>query len=193
MNHRYWKSGLFLLLSAMATTGCVSIDVPDPRQTAELDSVRVLVVRTGQDELVGYVPVCPGDAVDIGVGADQDLTIDDGGSSVYHRGAFGGVDPEVMEFTLSPAAVLAGSLMPDLPTGENSGTFTPPVTQLEQLGEFYVSTSRTYHAVRLYEEQLPHVGQAWLFVGREHLIVDDVASERNGLLASAKCDEPPVD
>jgi hypothetical protein len=184
--------GLFVLLLVTVTTSCAGVTVPDPYQTAELDSVRVLVVRTGQDELVGYVPVCPGDKVDIGVAADQAPGTDDEISSVYHRGAFGGVEPEVMEFTLSPATVLAGSLMPDLPLGENSGTFTPPVTDLEHLGGFYVSTSRTYHDVGFDEEPTPQVGQAWVLVGREHLIVDDVASERSGLVASAKCDEPPV-
>ncbi|WP_291377552.1 hypothetical protein [Demequina sp.] len=151
------------------------------------------MVRTGADELTGFVPACPGDEINIGVGADQDLVDDSDVSIIDHEGRFAGANPGVVEFTLSPQAVNSGALTDSVPLSDFSTGYALPVEDLAGVGEFYVSTSRTYASARLYEGDLPELGSAWLFEGAgfETVVDVDIDRERDLLVQSAECDASP--
>lgn len=179
-----------LLFSLLGVAACGI--VPGPADFSPVpDLVHVVLWRTSETEISGYVPVCPGDQVDVGLSVDQTIGADGGVGVAANEGTISGNSAKLLELRFAPDVSLTGSVTDEVPRSATAGGFVRPVTQLDELGGFYISTSRTY-AAGDFDVALPEVGEGWVFVGGgTPNAAGDLETELQDALASVDCDEAP--
>lgn len=171
----------------IGSAGCGVLPSAPEMLTPLDDSVRVVLWRDSAAQITGYLPVCGGDVVDIGVavdaGADEaNVVYEAGNAGVVADGARG-----LLTFTISPDVALTGSMTDELPRAEHAGPFGVSVDKIEDLGQFFVDTTHTYAAIDL-DEGLPAVGSGWVFEGGgTPLLVADLDTELESARASIQC------
>lgn len=154
---------------------------------ADDDEALVLLWRDSDTSLQGFVPVCPGEEVILGLAVDQGMGPNDGVGEAGNLGVITDPEPRVVQFLLSPEVSLTGSLTPELPMAPYAAPFAVPVDKLEDLGEFFVDTDHTYAAFQL-DEGLPPVGSGWLFgTDAAPVPTEDLEQGLRDLPASLSC------
>lgn len=152
------------------------------------DLGRVVIWRESPTVLMGYVPVCPGDEVSVGVSVYQGPGPNDGIGEAGNEGVFEGAGVSLLRFEISPDASVTGSLTSELPTAQHAGPFNVPADTIADLGGFFVDTGRTYAAWDL-DRGLPEVGTGWVFSqDPEPETTADLGAELTAARASVSCD-----
>lgn len=177
--------------TVLVASGCSVVSGHESLFTPKVDSVHVVMWRTSQTELTGYVPVCPGDEVTVGIAVDQEVGNDGNVGVAANDGVVGGTSASLLTFTIEPGVALTGSVTDALPRADTAGGFVRPITKLSELGGFFAQTSRTYASWDL-DKGLPDVGEGWVFVvSPEPTVASDLDAQLADALASVNCDEAP--
>lgn len=89
-------------------------------------------------------PYVAGDHADVGLSVDQADGSNGRVGVAANDGVVAGDSVDFLQFRFAPDAALTGSVTESLPRADTAGGFVLPITGLNELGGFYVCTSRTY-------------------------------------------------